>query len=208
MKLKTPKLFLQLDSERRDVKIEELTKEVPHVWTPAEERDARRHPWKSFPTTDDVPTGKLRLTVYRDGWQERGGSNRDEWDDAPKKPLSDQIATIARAIKKGVIDDQDAHARAEQARAEAQERHEKQRAEQQQAWEAQRQKATAKAAEQLRRWPSLRRWTTGALPTTCAHFAVNSRPLPRPKTTAISGIGSRGRGRALMSSTLRPKRFD
>lgn len=116
-----------------------------------EEREARRHSWKSVPTTDDVPTGRLRLTVYRDGWLERGGSNRDEWDDAPKKPLSDQIATIARAIKKGVIDDQDAHARAEQARAEAQERYDQERVEQQRAWDAQRQKARAKAAEQLRR---------------------------------------------------------
>lgn len=151
VKLKTPKLFVQVDTKRRDVTIEELNKQVPHVRTPAEEREARRHPWKSFPTTDDVPTGKLRLTVYRDGWQEGGGNNRDEWDDAPKKPLGDQVATIARAIRKGVIDDQDAHARAEQARAEAQERHERQRAEQQRAWEAQRQKARAKAAEQLRR---------------------------------------------------------
>lgn len=151
VKLKTPKLFLQVDSKRRDVTIEELTKQVPHVRTRAEEREVRSQPWKSLPTTDDVPAGKLRLTVYRDGWRERGGSNRDEWDDVPKKPLGAQVATIARAIKKGVVDDQDAHFRAEQARAEAQERHEREQAEQQRAWEAQRQKARAKAAEQLRR---------------------------------------------------------
>jgi hypothetical protein len=151
VKLKTPKLFVQIDTKRRMVTIEELTKKVPHVRTPAEEREAQRHPWKSFPTTDDALTGKLRLTVRRDGWREQGDSNRDEWDDAPKRALRDQIATIAGAIKKGVIDDQDAHARAEQARAEAQERHERQRTEQQRAWEVQRQKARAKAAEQLRR---------------------------------------------------------
>lgn len=151
VKLKTPKLFVQIDTKRRDVTIEELTKQVPHARTPAEEREARRHPWTSIPATDDEPTGKLRLTVYRDGWRKEGGSNRDEWDDAPRKPLGAQIATIARAIKKGAIDDEDAHARAEQARAEALERHERERAEQQRAWEAQRQKARAKAAEQLRR---------------------------------------------------------
>lgn len=151
VKLKTPKLFLQIDTRRRDVTIEELTTQVPHVRTQAEEKEARRSPWKSFPTTDDVQIGKLRLTVYRDGWSEGDGRNRDDWTDAPRKPLRAQIATIARAIKKGVVDDQDAYARAEQARAEALERHERERAEQQRAWEAQRQKARAKATEQLRR---------------------------------------------------------
>jgi hypothetical protein len=142
---------LQIDTKRRDVTIGELTAQVSHVRTPEEERDARRNPWKSFPTTDEVPAGKLRLTVHRDGWQARGGPKHDYWDDAPKKPLHDQIATIAKSIKKGVIDDQDAHARAEQARAEAQERHAREQAETHRAWEVQRQKARAKAAEQIRR---------------------------------------------------------
>lgn len=151
VKVKTPKLFLQIDTRRRDVTVEEITKTVPRVRTPAEVRKERRYPWKTFPTTVEEPTGRLRLTVYRDGWQERGGMNHDEWDEAAKKPLSRQIATIAKGIKKGVIDDQDAQARAEQARAEAHERYVREQAEQQRAWEAQRQKARAKAAEQLRR---------------------------------------------------------
>lgn len=67
VKLKTLKIFLQIDSQRRDVLIEELTKTVPHVPTAAEEREVRRSSWKVVPATDEVPAGKLRLTVFRAG---------------------------------------------------------------------------------------------------------------------------------------------
>lgn len=151
VRLKTPKLFLQVDTKRRDVTIEERTKAVPHVRTAAEEREARRHPWKSFPKTDEVRTGELRLAVQRDGWLRTGGSNRDQWEDSPKRPLRGQVPAIARAIKKGVIDDQNARARREQEHAEAVERHERERAEQQRAWDEQLSRARGMAAEQVRR---------------------------------------------------------
>lgn len=151
IKLKTPKLFLQTESARRDVRLEEVLKEVPHVRTNEEDREARRSPWKTFPKVDQVPSGLLRITVARDGWNgSTGRHNFDEWVDKPKTPLEKQVRVIARAIKAGVVDDVDTRQRGVQARAEAHEKWERQQAQERGAWEEVRARARAKAVEQLR----------------------------------------------------------
>ncbi|MCW2785917.1 MAG: hypothetical protein JWP74_2434 [Marmoricola sp.] len=144
-KLKTPKLYLQIDTKRRDVVLEEATKEVPHVLTPAEERESRRYGWKTYPKTDQVPSGNIRLKVARDKWNEF-----DEWVEAPGSRLKSRIGEIALAIKAGIVDDHDARERQLQAQQEASERWERQQAEERQAWEQLRAGAVKKAREAVR----------------------------------------------------------
>lgn len=151
VKLKTPKLFIQVDSARRDVRLEEVLKEVPHVRTTAEEREARRKPWMTFPNVDQVPSGILRITVGRDGWNSVSGRhNFDEWADKPKTPLEKQVRVIAREIKAGVVDDADKRQRDVQRRAEAHEEWERKQAEEKRAWEEVRGRARTKAIERMR----------------------------------------------------------
>jgi hypothetical protein len=145
-KLKTPRLYVQVDTRRRDLVLEEALKEVPHVLTPAEERQARRSTWTSFPKTDRVRSGNLRLTVARDGW-----NKVDEWIEAPGSRLKPRVDEIALAIKAGVVDDDDARQRETQAREEASERWERERAEQRRAWEQLRESAVEKAQVSVRR---------------------------------------------------------
>lgn len=144
-KLKTPKLYLQIDTKRRDVVLEEATKEVPHVLTPAEERESRRYGWKTYPKTDQVPSGNLRLKVARDKWNEF-----DEWVEAPGSRLKSRIDEIALGIKSGVVDDHDARERQLQAQQEASERWERQKAEERQAWDQLRAGAVENAKEAVR----------------------------------------------------------
>lgn len=150
IKLKTPKLFLQTESGRRDVRLTEVLKEVPHVPTEAEVREARRSPWKSVPKVDQVPSGLLRITVAREGWESTGGYKKDEWTESPKTSLEKQVRAIARAIKAGVVDDVDKREREQQARAEAHEKWEREQAEERRAWEEVRDRARTKAVERLR----------------------------------------------------------
>ena len=82
----------------------------------------------------------------RDSW-----NKLDEWSDAPRSPLEKQARRIARGIKAGVVDDQDARDREAQARAEAAERYQRQQAEVRRAWEELLESAKVKAKEQLRR---------------------------------------------------------
>lgn len=152
IKLKTPKLFIQVDSRRRNLEMTEILDEVPHVPTDAEQRELRRSPWKQIPKFDSVPSGRLRLKIERDGWhqiqfdrQSYGYErNNDSWCDE-KKPLEGRIREIARAIKEGVVDDTDTLEREKQRRAEAQEAHEREQAAQRRAWEAVRERAREKA---------------------------------------------------------------
>lgn len=149
VKLKTPKLFVQVDSRRRDLKLMEILDEVPHVPTPAELREARRSPWKSLPKVDQVPSGRLEIVVARDGWS-NNRQNRDEWSDAKKSPLERRVEEIARAIKQGVVDDDDAREREVQRRAEAHEEWERKKAAERREWEEVRARARDKAVTQLR----------------------------------------------------------
>lgn len=149
VKLKTPKLFVQVDSRRRDLTLLELKDQVPHVQTSAELREARRSPWKSFPKFDHVPSGRLEIVVARDGWS-NNRQNRDEWSDAKKSPLERRLTEIARAIKQGVVDDDDAREREVQRRAEAHEEWERKQAAERRVWEEVRTRARAKAITQLR----------------------------------------------------------
>lgn len=149
VKLKTPKLFVQVDTRRRDFTLTEILDEIPHVSTAVEQRELRRSPWKSVPKFDLVPSGRLRIRVARDGWA-NGKANGDEWSDAKKSPLERQIAEIARAINKGVVDDSDARERELQRRSEAHEAREREQAAERRAWEELRGRAREKAASQLR----------------------------------------------------------
>jgi hypothetical protein len=148
VKLKTPKLFVQADTVRRDLVLTEILDEVPHVPTAAEQRELRRSPWESIPKFDRVPSGRLRIWAARDGWT-NGKANRDEWSDAKNAPLERQVGEIARAVKKGVVDDV-AREREEQRRSEEREAWERERAAERRAWEELRSRAHDKAATQLR----------------------------------------------------------
>lgn len=150
VKLKTPKLFLQVEGRKRDVTITELTREVPHVPTPAEKRELRAYPWRHVPTVDHVPSGRLKLTVDRVGWV-NNRSKCDEWTDKPNTPLDKQIATIAREIKAGVVSDLDAQRREEERRAAAHEAWEREKAEERGVWEGIRDTAIIRAREDVRR---------------------------------------------------------
>lgn len=176
VKLKTPKLFLQVEGRKRDVTITELTREVPHIPTAAERRELKRYPWTRVPTVDHVPSGQLKLTVDRDGWA-NNRSNCDEWTDKPKIPLEKQIATIAREIKAGVVNDLDAQRREEERRAQALEQLERERAEERRVWEEIRNTAIIRAFcealnastlantaidETPRDWATLRTWLAWA----------------------------------------------
>ena len=153
VKLKTPKLFIQVDKRGRSLELTELLEEVPHVRTDAEQRELRRSPWKQIPKFDSVPSGKLCLKIERDGSHEvpLGGQsyryerNSDSWSDEKKKALETRVREIARAIKKGVVDDVDAAEREKQRRAEAHEAYEREKAAERRAWEEVRERARAKA---------------------------------------------------------------
>jgi hypothetical protein len=159
VKLKTPKLFIQAGSRRPTLTLTEPFDEVPHIPTAAEQRELRRTPWKQVPKSDRVPSGRLHLQVERDGSYmtrpDRNGysqykRNGDEWFDEKRKPLERQIPEIARAIKKGTVDDDDAREREKQRRAEAHEAHERAQAAQRRAWEDLRNRAREKAILELR----------------------------------------------------------
>lgn len=153
VKLKTPKLFIQVDTRRRNVELTELMEEAPHVPTEAERRELRRSPWKQIPKFDSLPAGRLHLKIERDGshqvdlgHQSYGYErNSDSWSDQKKKPLESQVHEIARAIKKGVVDDADAAEREKQERAEAHEAYEREKAAERREWEEVRERARAKA---------------------------------------------------------------
>ncbi|MGF3054023.1 hypothetical protein ACQUSY_08690 [Microbacterium sp. YY-03] len=153
VKLKTPKLFIQVDTRRRSLELTELLEEVAHVPTDAEQRELRRSPWKQIPKFDSVPSGRLHLKIERDGSHEvpLGGQsyryerNSDSWSDEKKKALETRVREIARAIKKGVVDDVDAAERERQRRIEAHEAYEREKAAERRAWEEVRERARAKA---------------------------------------------------------------
>lgn len=159
VKLKTPKLFIQVDTRRPTLTLTEILDEVPHVPTAAEQRELRRMPWKQVPKSDRVPSGRLHIRVERDGSYEtkpdRSGysqyrRNGDEWSDEKRTPLERQVPEIARAIKKGAIDDDDARERETQRRAEAHEALKREQAAQRRAWEGLRNRAREKAILELR----------------------------------------------------------
>lgn len=158
LKLKTPKLFIQTGTRRKDISLTEILDEVPHKMTPQEERQQRHEPWKQFPTHDQVPTGRLRLRVVRDGSHEvRSGRNyssfqpnSDVFCDQKRKPIERQVREIARAIKKGVDDDIAARELEEQRRAETQAARERKEAEDLATWKAVRERARDKALLKLR----------------------------------------------------------
>lgn len=158
IKLKTPKLFIQIDTRRRSLALAEIMEDVPHVPTTAEQRELRRAPWTQIPKFDKAPSGRLRLQMEREGSHEvkidryssRYERNGDTWSDEKKKPLERQVRDIARAIKKGVVDDDDALEREKQRRAEAHETYEREQAEQRRAWENIRDQARKKALLELR----------------------------------------------------------
>lgn len=150
VKLKTPKLFIQVDGQRRDIRVFEVRKDVPHVRTRDEDREARRNPWKNFPTVDSVPSGVLRVTVARSGWDKDYQRKQDQWSDKPKTPLEKQARLIAREIKAGVVNDNDERDRRMQAQAEQLEALDRKRSEERRVWEAIRRDAYGKAQEQLR----------------------------------------------------------
>lgn len=159
VKLKTPKLFVQVGSKRRDVILTEIHDEIPHEMTPQERRERRRAPWKQTPKTDHVPSGRLLLRVHRDGshmtepdshghsWYRQ---NVDEFFDTKRKPIELQVRQIARAIKKGVDDDNDARLREERRREEAHLELERQKAEELRTWQEVRSRARDKAMLELR----------------------------------------------------------
>lgn len=143
VKLKTPKLFVQVGSKRRDVVLTEIHDEIPHEMTPQDRRELRRAPWKEPPKSDHVPSGRLLLRVNRDGSHmtepdSRGNSwyrqNVDEFSDTKRKPIERQVRQVARAIKKGVDADNDARLREEQRREEAHLEFERQKAEGSSPW--------------------------------------------------------------------------
>ena len=149
IKLKTPKVFVQVDTRRRDLILTEMLDDVPHVLTAAEQRELRRSPWKSIPKFDRVPSGRLHIRVARDGWANNKPKG-DEWSDAKRSPLERQVGEIARAIKKGVVDDDDAREREVQRRSEAHEAWERKQAAERRAWEELRSRARDKAVTELR----------------------------------------------------------
>lgn len=152
VKLKTPKLFVQVSTRRRNLELIELLDEVPHVATDAERRALRRSPWKQIPEFDSVPSGRLSLRIERDGSHEVHRGNQsytyerksDSWSDT-KKPLETRTRDIARAIKKGVVDDADAAEREQRRRAEVQQAYEREKAAEREAWEQVRERARDKA---------------------------------------------------------------
>lgn len=152
VKLKTPKLFIQVDKRRRSLDLTELLKEVPHVLTDAEKRELQRLPWKKIPEFDSVPSGRLHLKIERDGSHEVDlgresyyyERNTDSCSDE-KKPLESRVREIASAIKRGVVDDVDAAEREKQRRAEAHEAYWRKVAAERQAWEVIRKRARMKA---------------------------------------------------------------
>jgi hypothetical protein len=158
IKLKTPKLFIQVDTRRRSLSLTEIMEDVPHVATAAEQRELRRAPWTQIPKIDKAPSGRLSLQVEREGSHEvkidryssRYERNSDYWTDEKKKPLERQVRDIARAIKQGVVDDDDAREREKQRRAEAHEAYERKQAAERQSWENLRNRARAKAVLELR----------------------------------------------------------
>ncbi|CEI30606.1 hypothetical protein [Propionibacterium freudenreichii] len=159
VKLKTPKVFIQVDTRKRNLSLTEITDQVPHVPTASEKRTLKAAPWTQVPKFDQVPSGRLRIRVERDGsytvpMDHQGGlqyeRNADEWSDERRKPLERQVRYIARAIKKGVVDDDDALRREEQRRAEAHAEYLRNQEAERQKWKEIRSRAREKALIELR----------------------------------------------------------
>ncbi len=159
VKLKTPELFLQAGTRRKDITLTEALDEVPHEMTPAERREVRRAPWTQIPQHDQIPSGRLMLRVARDGSHEvknkaRGYTfyvrNADDYIETKRRTLDRQVRQIARAIRKGVDDDIEAQERAEQRREEARVAYEQQLAEERRIREDVRSRAHEKALLELR----------------------------------------------------------
>lgn len=159
VKLKTPKVIIQVGTRKRDLTLTEIVDEVPHAPTSAERIALRRAPWTQVPKFDAVLSGRLCIRVERDGYAttptKRNGypeyrRNADEWSDEKRKPLERRTSEIARAIKKGVVDDEDARSREEQRRAEAHEAHLRELAAERRKWEEIRGRARETALLELR----------------------------------------------------------
>lgn len=187
VKLKTPKLFLQVGTRRKDIALTEVLDEVPHEMTSQERRELRRAPWTRIPQHDQVPSGRLMLRVARDGSHEvndkaRGYTsyvpNADEYTETKRQSLNTQARRIAQAIKKGVDDDVAAQEREERRREEARSAHEQQLAEERHLGRAHAAERGTRRCSSCARPPSRAPSRRGSRPRSCVSSLSSSRPAP------------------------------
>lgn len=132
------------------IDIDELNVRTPHEPTKTELRDKERYSWKTIPTHDSVPSGRLRLRILN-GWHVR----HDKFTDTKTIDLATRLPNIVQELELRAAD---AEARRLERRRQADER--------KQQWERVQADALAQAREQHRhqglirqieRWEEARR---------------------------------------------------
>ena len=81
---------LRVHGEDFQLQLRERRKQVEHVPTQQERRDAARYSWKQPPPFDLVATGELTLEIEGYDWKPR----RKRWRDTKRKRLEDVLAEV------------------------------------------------------------------------------------------------------------------
>ena len=84
------------------IDIKELNDKRPHEPTPKELRDKARNPWKQIPTHDQVPSGRLILTVLG-GWH----VNQETFADTKTIRLEDRLPAVLQEVELRVAAEQE-----------------------------------------------------------------------------------------------------
>jgi hypothetical protein len=86
-------LRIEVQGHSYDLTIHELMDKVPHVPTATELRNQERYSWTRIPTNDDVPSGRLRLSIL--GWS----NYPDKFDDTKTITLDSRLPKILQSIE-------------------------------------------------------------------------------------------------------------
>lgn len=79
---------------RIELAINENTRKVPHIPTPAEIRDHRRYSWNDIPEFDHVPSGEMKLTITNGTYL----GVRTNWSDGKKQTLESVLPGLVEGI--------------------------------------------------------------------------------------------------------------
>ncbi|NSY70315.1 hypothetical protein G6L35_13875 [Agrobacterium tumefaciens] len=85
---------LLANDARIELAINENTRKVPHIPTPAEIRDQQRYSWNDIPEFDHVPSGEMKLTITNGSYL----GVRTNWSDGKKQTLESVLPSLIEGI--------------------------------------------------------------------------------------------------------------
>lgn len=85
---------LLASDERIELAINENTRKVPHIPTPAEIRENQRYSWNKIPEFDHVPSGEMKLTITSGTYL----GVRTNWSDGKKQTLESVLPSLIEGI--------------------------------------------------------------------------------------------------------------